>query len=1436
MQRSIYFLLLFILCLTHHHAHSSQPDKNQSENCTYHYTDSNLLQTVEHYQKDSSGHSVLYRRECLFWNEKNASGPCLISRVLEDANGQAVLCFSFLYNQKGQVVKETLAGNLSGVCKIPLCIGEDGYPLNNGVESYSTTYSYSTEDPGLLLKETKDNGIVTTHQYDPLTKQCTGKLSGYAGGLLARCFNIFDGEGLLVQTVVDDGQGHQPDDLRGVTQRKIINSQMGREPPLWGQPLRLETCYWDSETKQEVVLESETYCYSEQGRLVEQNFYDANGSLRYTLHHTYDENGQLISTADSRGEGTPPKEPVPKECFNQSGQCVASYDAYGNETAYAYDTFGRLISMELPAVLNVDDTPYHPAILRTYNIFDQVIRMSDGNGAKKVLSYNIRGKPVEVLYPDGSLERFTYFLDGELKEKVSREGIVESFERDEAGRVVRSKKAALTGKLLQQLSYTYRGDLVQTVTDGQTTTRFSYDGAGRQIGALQETADGFKRLEWSYDASGQKAQTREWFGPAAEDFVIKAEERDAWQNPLAVRFENPKGQLHYRMDSKNSPQSDADFVFTRVSSILNSLNQIVKQEEKVDGFGTRHLYIYDALQRLETVIKYNSIGVKLGECHFRYDDQGNKLLEKHSVLSAGQELGVFTIRWTYDAWGRVLSIREEMREGSFLPSKTTRFCYDLQGRLTEMVKPDGTSLYCRYDDHGQLTFFGASDHSFAYQYRYDHLQRLSAIQDLCHNREQTRCYNAFHELTEEQQGPGIKICSAFDLAGRRIQVSLPDATSINYHYQGPLLASVERLDANRQTLYLHSYAYNTEGRLQTQTLLNGLGTVENKYDSRGRLVSIESPWWSQRLEEDGFDPYGRLLKMEIQDSIGVMRPVFDYGEDGQLAHEEGHDYVYDSLLNRLSHNGQSWKVNALNQVVQTPDASFVYDANGNIIEKILDGKSVFYQYDALNRLTRVEFPGEQAISYLYDAFDRRMEQRLWEWQGEEGWNVRSTDRFLYDGLNEMGKLDENGRFVELRILGEGKGAEVGAAVALELCGKLFVPLHDSLGSVRCLVDALTGEAAETYRYTAYGQESLWDSRGEPLEYSLAGNPWRFGSKRMDEQTGLSFFGKRYYDSALGRWMTPDPLFFYDTPNLYAFVRNDPLNHYDLYGQFSLSQIGDMASQAFFTCFNFVLKSAHHVKLKLSAELKLPPQVGTELGKAGKCLFGDSTYLLMGHSCEETQIGCYGNREISDKVRVTFINGILTTQSTMWYNLDVISQCHGGVKVHYIFRPTEGWTWDISRAITIKMAFQFGLRSMHATLLALMWRGLIREMGGIEGGGTIIHYAHSLGGSETHRARELLLPEEQKMIRVITFGSSTLIPNEGFQNVVNNVSVKDGVSSIFIDPMGHLCNCFDENSNVHFHGSFWTLPLWPADHLINGPTYGPVLHQLGDQFLAEFAQG
>ena len=83
---------------------------------------------------------------------------------------------------------------------------------------------------------------------------------------------------------------------------------------------------------------------------------------------------------------------------------------------------------------------------------------------------------------------------------------------------------------------------------------------------------------------------------------------------------------------------------------------------------------------------------------------------------------------------------------------------------------------------------------------------------------------------------------------------------------------------------------------------------------------------------------------------------------------------------------------------------------------------------------------------------------------------------------------------------------------------------------------------ESYRYTAYGEE-LTNSKL---------SPWRFASKRVDE-TGLIFFGRRYYQPALGRWITQDPEGFKNGPNLYAYLANSPLTDCDFYGLWSMRE-------------------------------------------------------------------------------------------------------------------------------------------------------------------------------------------------------------------------------------------------------------------------------------------
>ena len=68
-----------------------------------------------------------------------------------------------------------------------------------------------------------------------------------------------------------------------------------------------------------------------------------------------------------------------------------------------------------------------------------------------------------------------------------------------------------------------------------------------------------------------------------------------------------------------------------------------------------------------------------------------------------------------------------------------------------------------------------------------------------------------------------------------------------------------------------------------------------------------------------------------------------------------------------------------------------------------------------------------------------------------------TQRYLYHSANEVGVIDTSGELVQYGMLGIGKGAEIGAAVLVELNGEAYVPFHDHHGNIVGLVDAKSGD-------------------------------------------------------------------------------------------------------------------------------------------------------------------------------------------------------------------------------------------------------------------------------------------------------------------------------------------------------------------------------------------
>ncbi len=134
--------------------------------------------------------------------------------------------------------------------------------------------------------------------------------------------------------------------------------------------------------------------------------------------------------------------------------------------------------------------------------------------------------------------------------------------------------------------------------------------------------------------------------------------------------------------------------------------------------------------------------------------------------------------------------------------------------------------------------------------------------------------------------------------------------------------------------------------------------------------------------------------------------------------------------------------------------------------------------------------------------------------------------------------------LEYRVLGLGKGAELGASVAIELAGKLYSPIHDHRGNIVCLLDSETGLPLETYRYTAYGESETYSAEKRSLT-----TPGALRASATTQKQALSTSAGviMHLQQAVG--LLQIHLGFADGPNMYAYVRNNPLTKFDLYGLF-----------------------------------------------------------------------------------------------------------------------------------------------------------------------------------------------------------------------------------------------------------------------------------------------
>jgi RHS repeat-associated protein len=401
-----------------------------------------------------------------------------------------------------------------------------------------------------------------------------------------------------------------------------------------------------------------------------------------------------------------------------------------------------------------------------------------------------------------------------------------------------------------------------------------------------------------------------------------------------------------------------------------------------------------------------------------------------------------------------------------------------------------------------------------------------------------------------------------------------------------------------------TYTYRTDTDLVEQVLITDGSSdytrTERLYEDHRDLVTwVDNSWYDgdmweyvSRYEPD-YDDLGRVSCVYREGGVfqdGMHHEVYGYDARNELTTSDYYTggnnvpakdfiYAYDAIGNRTAYRlgpeqnpTTTYCPNGLNQYDTLDDDSSTcppqgqadetldYDEDGNLTQ---DG-TFKYTWDAENRLIQVEPAGtpqigDKMLTFVYDYLGRRVEKKVYTFVtgNPSHWSTTASPhlRFVWGGWLMLAELNGassnavvrkytwgldlaglNGQVNSL----EGAGG-IGGLLAIQTPGPAYyLYFCDANGNVGQVFDPNQYEVAAKYEYDPYGNLTASTDN--------TGNPFRFSSKLRDSETGLYYFGYRYYSPRLGRWISRDPIGELGGANLYGYVRNCPATGVDARGE------------------------------------------------------------------------------------------------------------------------------------------------------------------------------------------------------------------------------------------------------------------------------------------------
>jgi RHS repeat-associated protein len=801
--------------------------------------------------------------------------------------------------------------------------------------------------------------------------------------------------------------------------------------------------------------------------------------------------------------------------YNAIRQLIAATNANGVVTRYTYCACGALT-----AITNASGTALEQATMFDWDLQGNLLRTTAPDNYIVTRNYNSLGQLTNAT--DGLASITNWFNNqGLLVASSNAFGLVSSLIFDPLNRTTNSTDA------------------------NSVTITTTYDNLGRALTRTYPDT-GVESFGYTFNVAGLTSYTNQLTNNAvnyAYD-TLGRKTNEVYPNITTNAFAyNSSDDLLTLTDGKNQTTTWNYDEFGRVTNKLDAANNIIfKFQYDPDDRPTNRwtpaklnaAYRYDPMANLTNIVYSNSPSITMA-----YD-----------VLNRMTNMvdGVGTTIYTYNAAGQVLS------EDGPWADDTVSYTYDHRLRKTLSLLAPNASPWSQtygYDAAERLSSVASPAGTFSYAYDAQR-STLPALLTLPN---------------------GAYITNSYDSAARMLSTVLKNSTNgiLNSHSYAYSLASQRTAMTNTLGDY-RNYTYDSISQIKTATgkEMNLTDRAHEQlgyaYDAAGNLAWRTNNALVQAFNVNNLNELttetnsGFLTVAGTTTSVATNVTVTGSGlltgsallyADATWARTNAALPSGDALYTATAHDALGRSDTASVTVTLPGTNTFTYDLNGNLLS---DGTR-YFEYDDENELASVTVSNSYRSEFVYDGRMRRRKRREFSWVSGS-WVTNLEVRYVYDGLLVIQERDTNSlplvtytRGIDLSGSFQGAGGIGGLLARTDHRLMAHAYYHsDGSGNVTCLINTNQVPIAK-YLYDPFGNTL---SQSGPLAEA---NVYRFSSKETHANSGMYYYGLRFYDPSLQRWLSRDPIGEHGGIGVYGYVGNDPINFVDVWGLFTAVIVG-----------------------------------------------------------------------------------------------------------------------------------------------------------------------------------------------------------------------------------------------------------------------------------------